>query len=345
MQETRLYGNFYLSDPQDIGKFEKEWVENLRNEIANTSPYPKNHIINITWLDIPKEDEVFRYILENESTTDTKIWLCGSIDSCNWVTSMAFYQNFKDRGFEISIVGFSIEHWHSWFPYWLYKNNQNIDVNLGEINNLYLSYNRKPRDHRKLLVDKLIENNLLDSGYVTFERGVFPQIDIKTGDTELEHYQQMMAKDPSNYIRGADVRYSRPEDLTTLGDLNVWNSSYLVISSESEIYDPYHVSEKTWKPILGLRPFVVNGHYTITDVLLKLGFYTPAKLFARQELNSCSVESIINLLNDLKDYSKTDLRNLYERQRPMLEHNQKRFIEMATGDRTKILNWAQAKKL
>lgn len=346
MQQTKVHGSFYLADPQDIGIFEKEWVSNLRNEIANVSTYPMNHIINITWLDIDKENELFQYIKNNEDPKTSKIWLCGSIDSCHWVRSMEFYKSFVEKGFDISLIGFSEEHWHSWFPYWLYKNNKDIHVTLSEnIKHLYLSYNRKPREHRKLLVEKLIENNLLDCGYITFEHGVFPEIDNKTGMTEQGHYEKLLEKEPNNYIRGADVRYSRPEDLTTLGDLEVWNSSYLVIASESEIYDPYHLSEKTWKPILGLRPFVWNGNNSMPGVLDRLGFYTPAKLFDNKSLDKCNVDSILDLLNELRILSTEQIYHLYLHQLPMLEHNRRRFIEIATADRTKILNWAQSKKI
>jgi hypothetical protein len=343
MKTTKLYGRFYTSDPQEIGQFEKEWAENLCKEIENTSPYPYNLVINVTWF-FEKGDTVNHWLSEFPGPADTKIWLCGSIDSAIWIKTQDWYNELQDKGYEISIVGFSDEHWHSWFPYWLYKHNKDIDIRLNQNPKyLYLSYNRKPRDHRIELIKNIIDDNLLERGYVTFEKGMFAEIDNKTANTELGYYSNLLKTQPENYIKGEDTRYTRPEDLTSLGNLEIWNNSYLVISSESEKYDLYHLSEKTWKPILGLRPFVLNSNHTTSVVLKKLGFYAPSDLFEDSSLDECSISSIISLIKKLYSFEPEKLFELYKKQLSMLEHNRSRFLEIAEGDRSKILNWAQQK--
>lgn len=345
MKQIKILGNFYRADPKDIRTHENEWVENLAIEIHHTSPYPKNLVVNITWFFDQQYDDVMDWLKYNGDPKNTKIWLCGSVDSLNWIKqnhNKNFYGDLKDQKYSISLVGFTDEHWHSWFPYWLYKHNKTLDVPLAQHPKyLYLSYNRKPRDHRKELVEKLIDNNLLDRGYVTFEKGYFPAIDDKDTSSDWEHFHNLMKVHPENYVRGHDERYSRPEDLTSLGNLDIWNDSYMVIVSESETHDPYHVSEKTWKPILGQRPFVLNSHPSAAYVLKRLGFYIPSDLFDDKNLDNCNVDSIIDLIKRLYAMSPEELFLLYKKQYHMLEHNRKKFLSIANGDRTKILNWVQ----
>jgi hypothetical protein len=186
---------------------------------------------------------------------------------------------------------------------------------------LFLSYNRKPRQWREDLVKQLIENNLHTKGFITFEEGHFPEID-------------KMTKEYDKNLHTTDLRYSRPEDILTLGNMDVWNNSYSVIVSETEIYDPWQLSEKTWKPLMGLRPYFLNSNPGIVKILEKLDIYTPAMLFNNTKLNSCLIADIIEQLILIKDPNK-----LYESQLDMLKYNQKRFFEIATSDPTKILNW------
>jgi len=345
MKQIKILGNFYKADPKDIIKYEKEWVENLSIEIHNTSPYKKNLVVNATWFFDDQYNEVMEWLRYNGDPANTKIWLCGSIDSLHWIKQnhgKNFYNKLIDQGYTVSLVGFIDEHWHSWFPYWLYKHNQTLNIPLLQNpKHLYLSYNRKPRDHRKELVEKLIENNLLDKGHVTFEKGYFPAVDDKINDKDWMHFKNLMTNQQDNYRTGPDDRFSRPEDLTSLGDLEIWNNTYLVIVSESEIYDPYHLTEKTWKPIIGERPFLLNSNPSVVDVLKRLGFYVPSQLFDDSSLDDCKPDSIINLLLKLQTLSASELFSLYQKQYPMIEHNKKKFLAIANGDRTKILNWAQ----
>jgi hypothetical protein len=341
MNGIKIYGNFYLGSPRELETYERNWINCLAQEISLTSKHKHNIIVNITWFEFTKET-VFGWIEEFSNVSDTKLWLCGSIDSAYWIKSQEFYQLAKDKGYEISIVGFSDEHWYSWFPSWLFKHNSNVEFTLNENPKyLFLSYNRKPREHRINLIKTLIDSNLSDRGYITFEKNIFPEIDIKTGPTESDYYKNIFSMQPDNYITGEDTRYSRPEDLISVGNLKIWSDSYLIISSESEVHDPYHITEKTWKPIMGLRPFVLNSNPSVAYVLKKLGFFTPAELFNDNTLDECNIKGIVSLIEKLYNLSSSELYSLWNKQLPMLEHNRNRFIKMANDDSGKILNWAQ----
>jgi hypothetical protein len=340
VQAVFVLGNIYSSNPQEIRRYETSWIENLKNEISIKSIYPYNFLINLTWFPHKGGLEYIQMILSNNHKPETcKIWLCGSIDAVNWITRSDFYLGLVEERFDISLVGYDLENWHSWFPNALYNNNQNIDTTLTSIKHLYLSYNRKPKPHRFELVQQLIDNNLLSSGYVTYEKGIFPAVDAMTGNTEQDWFEKVKNLDPANYPEHcSDYRFSRPEDIFSLGDLDIWNRSYCIIVSETNVDEKYHLTEKTWKPIIGKRPFVLNTDPSATHVLEKLGFYTPAMLFDFKELDDCNISSIIKLLLKLQKYNNNKLYYLYKKQEPMLEHNYRRFVEIATSDPTKILD-------
>lgn len=333
--DDRIY---YTCDPKEIGVLERTWLDNLKKEIKNSSTFKHNVIVNLTWFKAGWEQtEPLRNLIQNlGDKSNVKIWYTGSIDGNDWIKLdyIEIYHYFKKEGYTDSFVGYADEHWHTWYPYWFVKNNTNLDIKKILLDTtpkfLYLSYNRKPKLHRELLVDSLIKENLLEKGWVTYEKNKFPEVDRLSGDTDQEKHS-------------SDLRFSRPEDLTSLGNLSIWRNSYLVIVSETETSDAWQISEKTWKPIFGLRPYVLNSHPNISKILDKLGFFTPADLFKNYKLRG-SHTSIIDQIKKLKNLSPTDLHKLWESQYEMLNYNRQRFLELANSDTTKILNWPQAKQ-
>lgn len=331
--DNRLY---YTCEPLQVGRLERQWLNHLKREIAETSEYDHNVIVNLTWFKASwEETETLRQLVDSLSPKEqVKIWFVGSVDGNDWITHahFDFYHHFVNQKHNISFVGYSGEHWHSWYPFWFIDNNDGIDPDklLLKPNPeyLYLSYNRKPKIHRELLVEGLIKNNLLDRGWVTYERGRFPEIDVRTGESDQDRHS-------------SDIRFSRPEDITSLGNMNRWRNSYLNIVSETEHSDPWQLSEKTWKPIFGLRPFLINGHNESYNVLDRLGFYTPRDLFKNSKLD-CSHESAIKQIQALYTKTPEQVYDLWVEQYDMLVHNRKRMYEMAYSNPTKILNWSQA---
>jgi hypothetical protein len=328
---------YYTNDPKELGTFEREWLNSLKKEITQQSPYQHNVLVNLTWFNAnwdnakPLIDLVEKLGTEKE----VKIWYAGSIDGNYWITypNMRFYHYLKGKGYTSSFVGFSDEHWNSWLPAWFIDNNLKVDTNSLMLNkqpkNLYLSYNRKPRIHREWLVNSLVENNVLDRGWVTFERGHYPDIDNKTGTTDQDKHS-------------SDVRFTRPEDICSIGDLDKWRDSYMVIVSETDHDDPWQLSEKTWKPIFGMRPFLINGGRELYKILEKLDLYTPKDLFKNVELD-CHYESVVKQIQALYNKTPEELYELWESQFEMLLYNRQRMFEIANCDPEKILNWPQAK--
>ena len=328
---------YYSSEPTAIGMFEREWLNSLKKEIVDTSEYEHNVLVNLTWFRANwDETEALRELVTGLGPKEhVKIWFAGTIDGNHWIThdNFPFYHYFVDQGYTISFVGFSDEHWHSWFPQWFVDTNLRTDMNELMLNkepsNLYLAYNRKPTIHRVWLMDELVKHNLMDRGWITFEHGHYPMIDAKTGETDQNKHT-------------ADLRFSRPEDICSLGDLAKWRDSYLIVVSETDHDDPYQLSEKTWKPIFGMRPFLINGRREVYKVLEKLGLYT-AKDFFKDSTLDCHYESVAKQIQVLYEKTPEELYRLWEDQYEMLLYNRRRMFEIANCDPEKILNWPQAK--
>lgn len=296
---------------------EEAFVDNLKTKIMNASTYYTNLIVNLTWFFPDSETELLVDWVKEHciDKSDTKIYLVASLDGGEWFLHTHSYDMIAELVADIELVGFGPNDWSSWFPAWMTQYQEN-DVMLDPAPKyVYLSYNRKPKPHRHEFVNHLIENDILKYGWTTYEHGTFPQVDFLSGDSDIE----LEYSGP----------FSRPEDLTTLGNLEIWKNSYCIIVSETEPTDPWQITEKTWKPIMGMRPFLINGNANITNLLRNLGFYTPSDFFQNKELDDCSSTSMIKQLEILCTKSPIELREMWDSQQELLRHNLTRFKELA----------------
>lgn len=311
MPFLKTYGRKYTAHVE-VASREFEWLTQLETEIKTKSTFENNILINLTWFN-PEEDNLYS-ILESYDPSNTKIWLSASIDGIQWMYQGKFHNQLISKGFNHSFVGFGPHHWNSWMPKWIYESNRNLNVNLNQDFKYYfLSYNRKPKLHRQDFITKLIHNNLLQYGWVTYTKGVFKDIDILTGETD-------------QHLINEDKRFSRPEDLHTLGNLNVWNDSFCVVVTETEFQDQWQLTEKTWKPIMGLRPFIIIGHPNLQSILTEQGFYNTNELFG---IHNNHTDDAIRLLLNLCSKDKNEVYEMYSSMLPKLQHNRQRLIELA----------------
>jgi hypothetical protein len=141
---------------------------------------------------------------------------------------------------------------------------------------------------------------------------------------------------------GMTDTFGIPHDIHTLGNIETWRTHFLTIVSETEFWpwDNTFVSEKTWKPIIGLRPFVLNGQTKIYKYLRDNGFYTFNHYWPHiemEELPEFEVHnSLINVIKFLSTLSNTTLLEMYADMLPALEHNRNRFFEFANEQQYKI---------
>ena len=105
------------------------------------------------------------------------------------------------------------------------------------------------------------------------------------------------------------------------------------------------ITEKTWKPILGLRPFVLNGQTKIYQYLRNQGFRTFNRYWDHIELEQANEfevhDSIVAVVRYLSTLNNTEILSMYRDMLPDLRHNRLRFFEFAQEQQYRIENLFQ----
>ena len=119
-----------------------------------------------------------------------------------------------------------------------------------------------------------------------------------------------------------------PNDIYSLGDIDVWNSHFLNIVTETldGVSYPTWITEKTIKPLAGSRPFIIYGDPNIYSVLNSFGIEN-----FEEELQWGNVNyedefpmyhyQRLHIKSKLKELYKKDLSSLYAKCLPKCKHN------------------------
>jgi hypothetical protein len=176
------------------------------------------------------------------------------------------------------------------------------------IEKVFLSYNRHLPHHRIYFLKRIDQTDLANIGILS---------------------------------RG-DLQNRIPEDIYTLGDPNIWNKFFVNVVTETICHSDVLLSEKTWKPIIGLRPFLILGDRRVYEKLHELGFDTFDDIFGEWWKNPDEdwhprVDSIIDILTNF-ERDLSNLNKLYEKIFPRLLANKHRFKEYMIENHDKICN-------
>lgn len=163
--------------------------------------------------------------------------------------------------------------------------------------------------HRVYLLDKLWEANLWNYGLntgVDFDKNVHGD---KEWYGELDNFDK-------------EIIYNQSAHNARISDRYLYTKSFLEIVTESTI-NRQRFSEKTWKPILRQRPFLIVGAPNINHILHdKFGFMLYDEIidysFDRLQLYEDRVSGIIENINKIKDYNLSDIYKMIE---PKIKYN------------------------
>ena len=192
-----------------------------------------------------------------------------------------------------------------------------------DLQNTFLCYNRKPSFHRKWLHEQFEKHGLLSKGIFTLGNEDPSKVVLNNRNRTTLPFQ-------NNHRHG---NLNIPNDTLSVGPLDAWNSSFLIIVTETDhnmnTAVPF-LSEKIWKPFIGMRPFVCLGDKGTITTLEEAGFKTFNEFFGFTK-KDLTVDDITDLV---KNY-KGDLAQDYSQLTPTLQHNRKRFFEYA-GEQQKV---------
>ena len=210
------------------------------------------------------------------------------------------------------------------------------------IDNLFLFYNRKPRPFRTSLVNKMREANLQDHGIITL--GVFKDDRSKTHNNELLTIPENDRIACGNTLLDESKTNGIPNDITTFGDMDIWSSSFINVVSETTRYELF-VTEKIFKPIMGMRPFILNAAPKTLKLLRWWGFKTFSDFWdeSYDEMGDDDAHNhIVEIFVELSKKSKSELYDMANRMRPILEYNHHHFFNAySTYNRSGFLYMAK----
>jgi hypothetical protein len=125
-------------------------------------------------------------------------------------------------------------------------------------------------------------------------------------------------------------------DIYSLGNIKVWNSSFLNIVSEThqDLTSKFpFVSEKIFKPIIGLRPFLCYGHPETSKLLTDKGFKTFDEDFGYVPTN-CYRENAKQLAAIIDNIDNP--RDMFNKLLPKLIYNKQILQQLVTSEYDKI---------
>jgi len=325
------------------GKEEKSIITGIKHQIESKWPEKDNLLINLTWFgpEFTQFDAWKNYKdLISKGKKYHNLFLLCTVDPPGSVLDHydSIVESFgHPRVFKMG--NFDGEYHFNFFAPAMKKYSPQYDVQdllLTDVKWTYINYNRKPRDHRVELVKKLLASRLNQHGVITLGR------DPRAPDDNL---YLTIGEDAKDYVKfghwSTDDKFSDfgiPHDVLSLHNMQYWKHHFLHIIGATlfNYTGDIFVSETQFKPIIGLRPFVINGAQRTYSWLRSNGFKTFNHYWSHIDIEHGDVhQTLIELIQHLQ---QTDLIAMYTDMLPDLLYNRERFFEYAEEQKNKIDN-------
>ena len=336
---THFLGTTFTTDSQ-WHTDEVNLISNVKNQIEKKYPNTENLLINTTWFG-PQFSNSGYFDLPKFYKKINNLFFLASVDAVMLnADQLATIE--LDLGVERTFYlgNFDTDHQFTFISTLLptyFRCHTSTD--LKSIKYLFIAYNRKPREHRVAFVKKLIDLQLDKLGIVSLgndDSNIYSNNNLKI----------TLNEQPNDYAKEGNWNmgnpFGVPHDIHSLGNMDYWNHHFLNIVGETEFlpWDNMFITEKTWKPILGLRPFILNGQTKIYKYLRDNGFYTFNHYWPHiemEDLNEIEVhDSMISVIKFLSKLSDDEIMSMYSDMLPALEHNRNRFFEFVQEQKYKI---------
>jgi hypothetical protein len=236
------------------------------------------------------------------------------------------------------------------------------DIKLDTIRDKkFLMFNRRLRPHRAYSICLFNNKNILDQFLISYDLNImelFP-MDDENIKMHIEHDDELIKLLQSEYEK---LKIDNPKQTIDYDDLvNVWGfnfenkeaylNSYIHITSETNFFEiGGYLSEKTWKPIGHLQPFIFMGPAFALVELRKLGFKTFSPFINESydgELDpELRFKMIMAEIERLSKLDITEIHNWYNSIfKDILLHNQNLLFNNSDNAKTSEFVKNQFKKL
>lgn len=203
-------------------------------------------------------------------------------------------------------------------------------LDASDIDTPFICLNRKPHWHRKKLFAQLQQHGLLDHGIISMgaDHG---QAVRSLPESDISHD---LAPNSSAQYHGI------PNDIASLGSPAIWCRCFFDLVTETvwDINSTGFVSEKIYKPIMGMRPFVVYDPDGGGKWLRDRGFETYEKDFQDvSDYDPSNPDQIVVFLKDLCRQDKKYYQHKFSSLCAKIDHNRNVF-ESYLRDQYKIID-------
>jgi hypothetical protein len=204
--------------------------------------------------------------------------------------------------------------------------------------------NRRLSHHRVILISLLLNDNFYDDSLISFDYDMLFSEDV---------IMDIINKDDNSFLRNNKLKQDCINGFKKLKKIkksvvdyddikNVWGfafeqsdaykQSYFSIVTETLFYRVgNYISEKTWKPIQHLHPFVIVGRPHTLRFLKNLGFKTFSEFWDESydeiEEDSLRMEKVYEVIKKLLNMSSFEWDLLYLKLKPILINNRKVLLE------------------
>jgi hypothetical protein len=323
--------------------WQKTW-NRIRLSIDENFPSTKNYVYFVTFGN-------YDFPLDIKIDTKSNIFLINDFDPPTINNGIDWALEQLGNRPNVYVIGTCAEQERNRYSFWAI--NCQLHFNTPKETELFLnksfkydfiSYNRKPTRHRYELVKQLHLMGLNDNGVVTlgFDNSNYALTARENGwiNSIEEDIKDPAYKESTGYN-------SIKNDIFSLGDLDVWSNHFVNVVSETDQYyrkGQSFLSEKIFKPILGLRPFIINGPPAIYQHLKENGFETfldvwPIKLGidTEKDYNNLAFD-IATILRWLGNRTKEEKYKMYQQMYPALLANRENFNNYANNQWQKLDN-------
>lgn len=307
-----------------VKQFEIEILKPLVKKLNESNK--KVAIINSTWYTNDYHLTTLDYLRKNPVDVIVLIAMIDpAIPKPEW---------FEELGCEIVCVGYYpgdyyIDFWALFMERVFNSPHMTDLVRIDNVDTGYMCLNRKPHWHRQRLYNELAQRNLLDSGLVSMGNDNGPP--VRTIDEENE----VPELTPNSDVK----QYGISNDITSLGNIENWKKYFLNIVTETVygVNNTYFVSEKIFKPILGLRPFLVYDTDGATKWLTDRGFKPYVNDFKDiSDLDLSDPSNIAPFLSVLCNQSRSYWQRKLVDLNPKIMYNRQQFYKYVDDQSNKI---------
>ena len=225
-----------------------------------------------------------------------------------------------------------------YFSFWLffiktyYNNFYTTTPENLKIDKLFMCLNRKRHDHRVQLVEQIFNEKLDQFGYVTLGGDLHSNLPPITLENDIVNTEGDKT--------AGDSKEGITNDISSLGNKLYWNNHLINIVTETTIHSSTFISEKTWKPILGLKPFMILGDEKIYSYLKQYGIDTFDDIFGTGYGSKNWIDRKNWIVENLHKFKDVNYNQIYTQLLPRLIRNRdlvKEIIKSNTNTYTKIL--------